>query len=221
MSWKTLESPGSNQRHLADRKICALSTQPNPQPYPTKQMAHWWILGSCLSNQRRKPHDTEDVDNGHLKECREFDVDLHCNTFKIRFRAVYTQAYGGDRTRKTHGCQTRTPSTFFFGPRKGGVRPHPPNPLGYVPAFVRGSGSSVYFFFCWEIKGHVVMNLWKDPQTSFALIICMMVLATNRRFAPTLIFPGYYEREACWRLRPKLWRNGVHQLREKRISAWG
>ena len=87
-------------------------------------MVHWWILGACLSNQRRKLHNTEDVDNGYLKECREFHVDLHCNTFKIRFRAVYTQAYGGacrrDRTRKTHGCQTRTPSTFFFWSEKKG-----------------------------------------------------------------------------------------------------
>ena len=97
-------------------------------------MVHWWILGACLSNQRRKPHDTEDVDNGHLKECREFDilVDLHCNTFKIRFRAVYTQAYGGacrrDRTRKTHGCQTRTPSTFFFWSEKKGGSSAPSEP---------------------------------------------------------------------------------------------
>ena len=32
-----------------------------------------------------------------------------------------------DRT-WTRSCQTRTPSIFFFGPRKRGVRPHPPNP---------------------------------------------------------------------------------------------
>ena len=85
---------------------------------------------------------TGDVDNGHLKECRAFDVDLldvdlHCNTFKIRFRAVYTQAYGGacrrDRTRKTHSCQTRTPSTFVFGQEKGGFVRTLRTPLGYVP----------------------------------------------------------------------------------------
>ena len=35
---------------------------------------------------------TEDVDNGHSKECRAFDVDLqrqHFQQFKIRFRAMY------------------------------------------------------------------------------------------------------------------------------------
>ena len=36
---------------------------------------------------------------------------------------------------KRMAAKRGTPSTFFFfGPRKRGVRPHPPNPLGYVPA---------------------------------------------------------------------------------------
>ena len=84
---------------------------------------------------------TEDVDNGHSKEGRLFDVDLHSNTFKIRFRAVYTQAYGGAYAHAgaiapgTRSCQTRTPSTFFFGPRKRGFVRTLRTPLGYVPGW--------------------------------------------------------------------------------------
>ena len=82
-------------------------------------------------NFRRKPFQstqktTQDVDNGHSKECRSFDVHPHCNTvntFKIRLRRCRRDRTG------TRSCQTRTPSIFFFvGPRKRGVRPHPPNP---------------------------------------------------------------------------------------------
>ena len=113
-------SPGSNQRHLPIGRLRFIDSAKSST---TKQRVHW-----C----RRKPFQintetTEDVDKGHSKECRSFDVDLRCNTFKIPFWAVYTQAYGGAGT-WTRSCQTRTPSIFFFGPRKRGVRPHPPNP---------------------------------------------------------------------------------------------
>ena len=59
-----------------------------------------------------------------------FDVDLHCNTFKFRFWAVYTQAYGGtDAIAPEYAAANRGHHRiFFFGPRKRGVRPHPPNP---------------------------------------------------------------------------------------------
>ena len=59
-----------------------------------------------------------------------FDVDLHCNTFKFRFWAVYTQAYGGTGAiAPEYAAAKRGHHRFFFvGPRKRGVRPHPPNP---------------------------------------------------------------------------------------------
>ena len=139
ISWKTLESPGSNQRHLASRKILRFI---NSAKSSTVDLRYAYKTDGSLVNFRRMPFQsmqktTEDVENGHLKECQAFDVDLHCNTFKIRFRAVYTQAYGGacrrDRTRKTHGCQRGHYRLFFWGggPRKRGVRPHPPNPLAF------------------------------------------------------------------------------------------
>ena len=134
MSWKNLEILGSNQRHLADRKILRFIN--SAKITTTKQIC-------SLVNFRRMPFQstqktTEDVDNGHSKECRSFDVllvvDLHCavcSTFKIRFRAVYTQAYGGacrrDRTRNTQLPNADT-IDFFFWSDKRGVRPHPPNP---------------------------------------------------------------------------------------------
>ena len=78
--------PGSNQRHLklADRKIAH---------YRLRQVLNYNTDGS-LVNFRRKPFQstqktTEDVDNGHLKECRSFDVDLHCNTFFFIFFHFY------------------------------------------------------------------------------------------------------------------------------------
>ena len=70
--------------------------------------------------------------NGHSKECRSFDVDLHCNTFKIRFWAVYTQAFGGaGAIAPEHAAAKLGHHPFFFVREKGGgggVRPHPPNP---------------------------------------------------------------------------------------------
>ena len=61
-----------------------------------------------------------------------FDVDLHCNTFKFRFWAVYTQAYGGTGAIAPEYAAAKlnadTIDFFFVGPRKRGVRPHPPNP---------------------------------------------------------------------------------------------
>ena len=36
--------------------------------------------------------------------------------------------HAGAIARGIRSCQMRTPSIFFFGPRKGAVRPHPPNP---------------------------------------------------------------------------------------------
>ena len=101
-----------------------------------------WFIGFIMTTQqertcsdgslvkfRRMPFQstqksTEDVENGHLKECRAFDVDLHCNTFKIRFRPVFSQAYGGacrrDRTRKTQLPNADTIDFFFRSEKKGG-----------------------------------------------------------------------------------------------------
>ena len=82
------------------------------------------------SNQRRKPQI-----NGHSKESRSFDVDLHCNTFKIRFWAVYTQAYdGAGAIAPEHAAAKRGHHPFFFLVReKGGFVRTLRTPLGYVP----------------------------------------------------------------------------------------
>ena len=140
MSWKTLESPGSNQRHLADRKIAL---------YQLRQILNYKTDGSLVNFRhmtfQSTNKTTEDVDNGHSKECQSFDVDLHCNIFKIRFRAVYTQAYGGAcslqaRSHPEHAAAKRGHHRlFFFGPRKrggGGFVRTLRTPLGYVPALL-------------------------------------------------------------------------------------
>ena len=130
MSWKTLESPGSNQRHLSDRKIAL---------YQLSQILNYKTDGSLVNFRRMTfqstQKTTEDVDNGHSKECRSFDVDLHCYTFKIRFRAVYTMVYASlrrcmqTRSHPEHAAAKRGHHRLFlFGPGKRGVRPHPPNP---------------------------------------------------------------------------------------------
>ena len=143
MSWKTLECPGSNQRHLTDRKIAL---------YQLKQILDYKTDGSLVNFRRMTLQSTqkttEDVDNGHSKECRSFDVciDLHCNTFKIRFGPCIhvrrpTTVHEGAMAPGTRSCQTRTPSTFFFGPRKRGFVRTLRTPLGYVPAFHKKSKS--------------------------------------------------------------------------------
>ena len=135
MSWKTLDLKSGLEPTapiaVANRKIAL---------YRLSQILNCKTDGS-LVNFRRKPFQstqktTEDVDNS--KDCRSFDVDLHCNTFKIRFchfRTVYTQAYGGTGAiAPEHAAAIDL--FFFFGPRKRGVRPHPPNPpwLRYISA---------------------------------------------------------------------------------------
>ena len=111
-----------------------------------------------LVNFRRMPFQStqksiEDVDNGHLKECRAFDVDLHCNTFKIniRFRTVFSQAYGGacrrDRTRKTQLPNAETIDFFFLVREKGGFVRTLRTPLGYVP-----DKSSIFGRLSWKSK---------------------------------------------------------------------
>ena len=148
MSWKTLKSPGSNQWHPADRKILRFIN--SAKSSTTKQMVHWWI--SCLSIPIKKTK--WDVDNRHSKECRSFAVDLHCNTFKIRFWVVYTQANGDacrrDRTRNTQPPNADTIDFFFFGPRKRGVRPHPPNPP-WLRAWKKRRRSRVDLAQAWRV----------------------------------------------------------------------
>ena len=99
---------------------------------------------------------TEDVDNGHSKECRVFDVDLHCNTFKIRFRAVYTQANGGAcrRNRTRHAAAKREHHRLFFGRRERGVRPHPPN-----PPWLRACKQWCTYFTCGSFQLRIVVRL--------------------------------------------------------------
>ena len=107
-------------------EYCASSTQPNPQ------LQNRRFIGEFNAFPIKKT--TEDVDNGHSKECRSFAVDLHCNTFKILFWVVYTQACGDACRRDSHPAHAAAKRGhhrlvfFFFGPRKRGVRPHPPNP---------------------------------------------------------------------------------------------
>ena len=65
---------------------------------------------------------TEDVDNGNSKECRSFDLDLHCNTFKIRFWTAGLRggACRRDRTRNTQLPNADTSDFFFWSDKKGG-----------------------------------------------------------------------------------------------------
>ena len=124
ISWKTLESPGSNQRHLTDRKILRFINSAKSSTTGTKQMVQWWILDACLSNQRRKSRRMLIMDI--RRNAKRFVIDLsgNLNTFKIRFRAVYTQAYGGacrrNRTRNTQLPNANTIDIFFWSEKKGG-----------------------------------------------------------------------------------------------------
>ena len=126
MSWKTLESPGSNQRHLslADRKTLRFINSAKSSTTKQMQMVHWWILGACLSNQRRKPQRMLIMP----KECRSFDVciDLYTATLS-RFGSGPcirrpTAVHAGAIAPGTRSCQTRTQSTlfFFWSEKKGG-----------------------------------------------------------------------------------------------------
>ena len=116
-------------------------------------------------NFRRKPFQstqktTEDVDNGHSKNADR--LTLICTATLSRFSS-------GPCTRRPTAVQARShPNTqlpiadtidFFLGPRKRGVRPHPPNPLGYV--------------VCSEFSASHFSGAWLSPtkcnatQTSF------------------------------------------------------
>ena len=134
MSWKTrdLKSRLEPTAPIASRsEDCALSTQPNPQ------LQNRWFIGEF----RRKPFQStqktaEDVDSGHSKECRSFDVDLHCNTFIVsRFGSgPCTGAIAPE-----HAAAKRGHHWFFFWSEKKGVRPHPPNPPWLRACVVRKS----------------------------------------------------------------------------------
>ena len=92
---------------------CALLTQPKPQ------LQNRWFIGCrWISNQRRKPQ--RNVDNGNSKECRSFDLDLHCNTFKIRFgpriRRPARRCMQA-RLHTEHASAKRGHQRLFFGPR--------------------------------------------------------------------------------------------------------
>ena len=84
---------------------------------------------------------SEDVDNRHSKDCRSFDLDQHCNTFKILFRAVHMQGNGGackrNRIRNTQLPNADTIDFFFWTEKKGGFVRTLRTPLGYVPELVR------------------------------------------------------------------------------------
>ena len=121
--WKVRARTNGTQADPADRKILRFIN--SAKSSTTKQMVHWWI--SCLSIPIKKTK--WDVDNRHSKECRSFAVDLHCNTFKIRFWVVYTQANGDacrrDRTRNTQPPNADTIDFFFFWSEKKGVSSAP------------------------------------------------------------------------------------------------
>ena len=118
----------TNGTYLADRKIAL---------YRLSQILNYKTDGSLVNFMRKHfqstQKTTEDVDNGHLKECRLFDVDLHGNTFKIWFCHFSTVEgpYGGT------GAITPEPAAaidfFFLVREKGGFVRTLRTPLGYVP----------------------------------------------------------------------------------------
>ena len=101
-----------------------------------------------LVNFRRMPFQstqktTEDVDNGHSKECRAFDVDQQRQHFQD---SVPRRVYAGQRrcfqaqSHPEHAAAKCEHHRLFFWSKKkggGGVRPHPPN-----PPWLRAWGSS-------------------------------------------------------------------------------
>ena len=117
---------------VADRKIAL---------YRLSQILNCKTDGS-LVNFRRKPFQatqktTEDVDNGHSKDCRWFDVDLLCNTFEFKIRfcqfwTVYTQAYGGTGAIALEHAAAIDFFQFLVREKGGFVRTLR-TPLGYVP----------------------------------------------------------------------------------------
>ena len=89
-----------------------------------------------LVNFRRMPSQitqktTADVDNGHSKECRVFDVVYTATLSRFGSGRVYAGLRRCMQTQShpEHAAAKREHHRlFFFGPRKRGVRPHPPNP---------------------------------------------------------------------------------------------
>ena len=157
---KTLESPGSNQRHLADRKIAL---------YPLSQILNL-KTDSSLVNFRRMPFQstqktTEDVDNGHSKECRSFNVVLHWNTFKIRRpTAVHAGVIAHE-----HAAAKRGHRLFFLVREKGGFVRTPRTPLGYVP------GNCFSFFSCKDDSD----RLMKRASSSCCIFVCVVLAAAH------------------------------------------
>ena len=67
---------------------------------------------------------------------RSFDVDLHCNTFKIRFRAAGLRRCMQARSHPEHAAAKRGHHRFlffFWSEKKGGFVRTLRTPLGYVP----------------------------------------------------------------------------------------
>ena len=109
--------------------------------YRLSQILNYKTDGS-LVKFRRMPFQstqksTEDVDNGHSKECRAFDVDLHRQHFQD---SVPGRVYAGLRrcmqaqSHPEHAAAKREHHRLFFlvGEKGGFVRTLR-TPLGYVP----------------------------------------------------------------------------------------
>ena len=123
MSWKTLESPGSNQWHLSDWKIAL---------YQLSQILNYKtdgslvnLLGAYLSNQRRKPH--------RMLTFEGMPIVWRTSSCTLQhFQDSQAYVMHAGTVAREHTAAKRGHRLFFWSEKKG-VRPHPPNPLGYVP----------------------------------------------------------------------------------------
>ena len=122
-SWKKMRP--EKWRPASVRKILRLAQKRFFEPCKSstaKQMVHWWILGASLSNQRRK-----------LQRMLVMDIRRNADRLTLIYPATLSRFGSGPTAVQTRShLNTQLPNAdtidFFFGPRKRGVRPHPPNP---------------------------------------------------------------------------------------------
>ena len=154
MSWKTLESPGSNQRHLTDRKILRFIN--SAKSSATKQMVHWWILGACLYFPIKKTK--WDVDNGHSNRRNADRLTLiNTATLSLFQDSVPGRVYAGlrrcmqARSHPEHAAAKRGHHRlfFFWSEKKGGSSAPSEPPLATCLGWLNVMNNEVCMDWLW------------------------------------------------------------------------
>ena len=165
-------SPGSNQRHLLDRKIAL---------YQLSQILNYKTDGSSvnfsawISNLRRKPQ-------------RMLIMEIRRNADHLTKIYTATLSRFGSGPRPTRRCmQARSHKEhavakrghqrlFFLVREKGGFVPTLRTPLGYVPGF-----GGVFWGVCFRTLSAVVSRFWQRFRRLGPLKIGLVILTNLRK----------------------------------------